>query len=394
MLPQGLPTTSFHAPMIGGSHPGDFGVTGAMKVRSADYIRDSAPNMSAPQAISTQNGMSDQMLRQMWQNLKTTMPGADENALVREFHNRAGKYGVNGGKWLEDQNKAGGGQVQTEYVNGQTITPSAPGVPLNMLGPDRAGGTMPPGFAASERGMAFGGHGERSAPIIGPKQGYSPVPEGYTNPVQPQSRFTAADATRSRNMEADRMQIVGEGQMNAAPVTGREAFQTGAEIAQTAADQPARVQAGRDQTARDIAAGRDKALVDAAKARGGGAGGSKDPFVTYHEGKVRTAQQSLAQAQKLYGANSDADSHKIIAQHQQDLKDAQDAQYNYLQTREQQQRGVAPQAGANPAAPAVPAPAAPAPVSTYGEQPQQQNRVGPDGKQYVKHSDGLWYPAQ
>jgi hypothetical protein len=95
-----------------------------------------------------------------------------------------------------------------------------------------------------------------------------------------QAPLTTADAQRAQNMEAGNVAESGAAHIAASPVTPREQFQAGTQIAETAAGQPLAVANTRANAVTDAAAINAQGRVDAAKETakgktGGAAGGSK-----------------------------------------------------------------------------------------------------------------------
>lgn len=299
-MPPPVVPQQVRAPMIGGAGVQDQIATGQMKIKAAQNIRDNPGTSAPPQHISSSNGISDQVARQMYKVAMDNNKG-DLAAGEAEFHQTMASHNVNGKALLEHWH----GAPQTSFPMTPATT-SVQSTPYSMLGTDKAGGTAPPMMPSGYVNAA-----STSPPMFGPKSGYTPLGHDMQLPStaetvrasttqgaaesrnmlpllatrdRNQIHYTPQDAQRNRANEADRLQIVGEQQINNAPPTDREQFQAGTEIANTAASIPGQIVASRNQTAKDIAGardqsqeriaqGHDKAHVDASKNRGGAGGG-------------------------------------------------------------------------------------------------------------------------
>lgn len=257
-----LPT---RAPMAGGASPADFAAT-ADATRRAMTRKAAQPldPINHPSAGNTgANQVTTEQLRAMWDGSKQAYSHSYDQA-VGDFTEKAARYGVNGHALVDHWTKQGSAAGPAGY--NETTTSSAPSIPFNLLGPDRGGGTSPPGFAASQRGQALS-----PAPFVTTTrhadQGYSAVPKDFLLPptadveklasladgseqstqaakLLPLARLrdkhqqpaSQGDQQRVRQAELDRMATSATAHEGAAPVTPRERFNAGTEIAGKTAD--------------------------------------------------------------------------------------------------------------------------------------------------------------
>ena len=219
----------------------------------------SNPAATVSKPISATNGMSMQNAKLAYKNAIAQNPN-DLSAGEQQFHEEMAKYGLNGPALLE----AWHGTPQTSFRTGSTTAPGY-SLPMSLVGTDKSGGTPPPGFIADERGQSLVDPG-MSYPKFGNDPGYSTIGPDFRLPdtagltstaaaksgavskqsanLIPLARIrdaaqkpgTQADADKAQHDFGQSLVRVGESQVSQAPVSDRERFQGGVDVAQANAN--------------------------------------------------------------------------------------------------------------------------------------------------------------
>lgn len=238
--------------MAGGASPADYAATADAQRRSMARL-ESSP-LPPINHMNAANGMiSDQVARQMFQVATNQNPG-DAAAAQRQFHETMAKYGVNGKALLDQWH----GTPQTQFMR-TPATVQVDRIPYNMLGTDKSGGNMLPGAGivpapspVTPGGSLYVPRGVQPA-TYGPKPGFTPLPSSVvmapTQKLDPgedqrlgqirdqyQAPYTQEDLQRVRQAELDRLATSAKAHDLAAPVTEREVFDAGNQLAQKQID--------------------------------------------------------------------------------------------------------------------------------------------------------------
>lgn len=233
--------------------------SGALKQQAAGRIRNEvaarassaalpfgvrAPDSTAPMPYSAPGRMGDRRNPITEENLRMMWDASGGNEA--QFNATVAKYGIDGALWLNDQKNSPGQKFKIA-----TETKTTPIMPYTMLGPDRAGGTRPPGAVADQRGQYLGGLSYTESKLVNnpnndqvdPKYLLDPTPAGSPAPAlyairdAGQAPYSASDTARARGMEADRLEVAGAVQQGQADPTGQ--FTYGPQFAEAALDRSA-----------------------------------------------------------------------------------------------------------------------------------------------------------